>query len=818
MFVSTTFGAPSTSKGMANSNKCEKVFQPTLVQFFGNKRVNNIMHVERPKKKKVNEEVMEELFGASGDSEDADECDDPEVEEFEDELGIDLEILGESTQEEALNVSLTLTKESKATQAEKKVRKFRQEWTRKYAFLKHIVNGRKEFMKCLWCEQYKLKGPWGRGNGCKTIMLSAIRKHRKSKEHAWAASRFRSQSGIQLPAHMEVMTCRNTSRVITVMKIAYFNAREDLALRKYEKLCDLAYALGLESMPKRKDYSSYTNRLAGKDFMFCISEYIKNRYLAELLQSPFYGVTLDESTDRGMEKHLIVYFCFLPLNGKGLSKIEFARLLPVSDGCAQTKYDELSKVLAEFGLEKHRMVGIATDGDSSMLGCNEGLVAKLKRDIPHLTSIHCIAHREALAVADAAKHFRCLSYIDKVANKVYSWIAASSIRHSEFQDLLKEMNLQALEVLQIHDVRWLARGNVMIRLTKLMPAILSIWQEGAPDWYAKLKTYKVLFCIHMLADVLHDMNMLSKQFQADIVDISSITTCIDVCTTSLRRKFLGQEFGKGSLYLKKFMSDTDSGILQHVNEEGKIYAHALSYARIPGKDKKGIPLDPFAGDVMTCVDLAKSFVQMVIDCINERFPDVFLFNAVKLFSPQHYPHDAKKPRDTSEREEKVTKWLDELLKRFGGFLVDQQACKNELLSFTDVLYYGCEGMNMMDAWRVFSTNMEWQNTYPNMMKLWQIMLVIPASSVSCERGFSKQNAIKTDQRQCLDVKTLEALMRISLLGPDVNDVDWACVHDMWKDMKARKICDGLRSFCISMLVFAICNLAVDSLMICWAIV
>ncbi|MCO5567029.1 hypothetical protein L7F22_020712 [Adiantum nelumboides] len=743
------------------------------------------MHVDKPSKRRSSDEVMEELFGLSAD--DVEVFDDPEIEEQEDELSLDMEILGEDLP----NTTSTGTAETEPAKEKKKasIRKFREEWTRKFSFLKYIVRGKEEFMKCLWCERYKLKGPWGKGSGCKTIMVSAIRKHRRSKEHAWAAARFHCENGVQMPAHMEVMTSRNISRVITVMKLAYFNAREDLALRKYEKLCELAYALDVQNMPKQHDYSSYTNRVAGKNFVFSISEYLKKSQLEELLHSPFYGVTLDETTDRGLEKHLIVYFCFLPLNGKGLCKIEFGTLVIVSDGTAQTKYDALLKVLDEFGLEKSRMVGIATDGDSSMTGCHEGLIAKLKRVIPHLSSIHCIAHREALAVVDTAKHFACLSYIDKIANKVYSWICASSQRHTEFQALLKEMNLQVLEVLQIHDVRWLARGNVMARLTQVLPAILSVWQDGATLWYKKLRVYKVLFCIHMLADVLHDMNMLSKQFQADIIDLSSISTCIDVTVSSLRRKFLEQDFGKGTIYLKKFMSDTESKVLQHVNDLGTVYAHELLYERIPGKTQKGIRLDPFPGDVESCIVLAKSFVQKLIDCINERFPDVLLFNAVKVFSPQHYPRNVKK--DTSQREEKVNKWLDQLLDRFGGFLVDKQGCKDEILSFTDTLYYGCEGMNMMDAWRVFSCNFEWQNTYPNMMKLWQILLVVPASSVACERGFSKQNIIKTDDRQCLDVKTLEALMRISLLGPDVNDVDWTCVHDIWNDLKARRVCDGL---------------------------
>ncbi|MCO5558880.1 hypothetical protein L7F22_012470, partial [Adiantum nelumboides] len=310
----------------------------------------------------------------------------------------------------------TTTEVIASTTKSKKVtkRKFRQEWVNTYPFVFQVIrNDGKEAMKCAWCTKYKVKGPWGKGNGCTTIMKSAIRKH--------------------------------------------------------------------QEMPIQHDYSSYTNMMAGKEFIFCISKYLDGLQKRKLLQSPYYSLMVDETTDRSLEKHLIIYFSFLaPTSASSSSaEIAFAKLLTVSDGCAQTKFDAIMKMIEEVGLNRQQLVGIATDGDSSMLGCHDGLVAKMKREIPHLMSVHCIAHREALAVLDAVKCFPCLPYIDKIANKVYSWISGSSVRHSCFQSLLKEMHLQVLEVLSIHDVRWIARGNVMERLTQLMPAILSFWKDNA---------------------------------------------------------------------------------------------------------------------------------------------------------------------------------------------------------------------------------------------------------------------------------------------------------------------------------------------------
>ncbi|MCO5607505.1 hypothetical protein L7F22_061701 [Adiantum nelumboides] len=108
------------------------------------------------------------------------------------------------------------------------------------------------------------------------------------------------------------------------------------------------------------------------------------------------------------------------------------------------------KKLGHKSLDMKRMVGISTGGDSSM-----------------------IAHREALSAMDACKVVPCLSHVDNIAKKVYSWISGSSVRHTEFQKLLYEMDINVLEVLKVHEVKWLARGRFMEQMTNLMPSILS---------------------------------------------------------------------------------------------------------------------------------------------------------------------------------------------------------------------------------------------------------------------------------------------------------------------------------------------------------
>ena len=79
--------------------------------------------------------------------------------------------------------------------------------------------------------------------------------------------------------------------------------------------------------------------------------------------------------------------------------------------------------------------------------------------------------------------------------------------------------------------------------------------------------------------------------------------------------------------------------------------------------------------------------------------------------------------------------------------------------------------------------MELHTNFPTISNLWKAVLSIPASTVACERGFSRQNIIKDIRRTKLSLDTLDDLMRVSLTGIDSAMVEWDRVYEIWKDAK-----------------------------------
>ena len=79
--------------------------------------------------------------------------------------------------------------------------------------------------------------------------------------------------------------------------------------------------------------------------------------------------------------------------------------------------------------------------------------------------------------------------------------------------------------------------------------------------------------------------------------------------------------------------------------------------------------------------------------------------------------------------------------------MDERGLKLELRGFLDTLQISCGGLKMHQAWMVYSSNLDYVGRYPHMTMMWQTVLVIPASTASCERGFSTQNHIKSTLRR-----------------------------------------------------------------------
>ena len=92
---------------------------------------------------------------------------------------------------------------------------------------------------------------------------------------------------------------------------------------------------------------------------------------------------------------------------------------------------------------------------------------------------------------------------------------------------------------------------------------------------------------------------------------------------------------------------------------------------------------------------------------------------------------------------------------------------------------------MMELWQlVYQHHKE---TFPNLLKLAAIAMVMPYQTADCERGFSEQNQTNTKLRSRLEQRSLCILMMIKLEGPPMRDFNFKKALLNWQQKKERRV-------------------------------
>ncbi|MCO5606662.1 hypothetical protein L7F22_060851 [Adiantum nelumboides] len=179
--------------------------------------------------------------------------------------------------------------------------------------------------------------------------------------------------------------------------------------------------------------------------------------------------------------------------------------------------------------------------------------------------------------------------------------------------------------------------------------------------------------------------------------------------------------------------------------------------------------------------LGKELVIRIVENLSERMQeDMPIFEACKLFSPKHYLSKEL------EHEACCKQWLQQALHQYGSLVDDVQICMGELDAFVTVLSKNFKRKSFLDAWDVCRDDITMRDSFPNLMRLWEILSVVPVKTAAAERGFSLQNNIKSAHITSMSTTLLENYMFIGLNGPDsTSDVPWDDVFAVWRQKKKK---------------------------------
>ena len=103
---------------------------------------------------------------------------------------------------------------------------------------------------------------------------------------------------------------------------------------------------------------------------------------------------------------------------------------------------------------KQKAVSLGSDGASVMVGKNSGVYALLKREIPYLLSLHCVAHKLELAFQDAAKDVVLFREAKEPLQGLWKYYHYSPKAVRELKELAQSVGDRAYRTVKADGTRW----------------------------------------------------------------------------------------------------------------------------------------------------------------------------------------------------------------------------------------------------------------------------------------------------------------------------------------------------------------------------
>ena len=247
--------------------------------------------------------------------------------------------------------------------------------------------------------------------------------------------------------------------------------------------------------------------------------------------------------------------------------------------------------------------------------------------------------------------------------------------------------------------------------------------------YKVMATYSFFASLLLLDEVLTAVNRLSLAFQRSTIDLTTIPPLLNSTVQALEKIKLESA--------DSFKAKVEHLIPHSVEEGTGLHLPELESASTPETtmiNKTG------AGEPERYDDqIRQKFVEKVITNVKERFPQVGILEAFSILDPSGVLGEP----------ETCMEYLSMLLYQYdveGPMGIDRSDCEKEYTQFTSFVKDHTILKKITTLQQLSESVLTREpiiELFPNMNKLFVHVLVLPVSTVDCERCFSVMKRVKT---------------------------------------------------------------------------
>ena len=262
-----------------------------------------------------------------------------------------------------------------------------------------------EAMYCLICKKYKCTNQQNKSDVFNEkpsvrYKTTAINEHGQSRKHSPAILCEMMNRVSVFQKELDERQKVNDSVLFKLFYSIYWLAKEGIANKKAASLLNLLEKLGVNDLT----YFDHRSPASVREMFSTLGCAVKENVVTRAKTAGCFGLLVDDMSDISVMEQMITFIQFCDKDSSEVT-VEFLsvdNLLEKYDSAnAVAMFHTIQSNLQACTLSTDKLIELATDGASVLVGRKNGLGGKLKDVIPRLISVHCVCHKLALACTDA---------------------------------------------------------------------------------------------------------------------------------------------------------------------------------------------------------------------------------------------------------------------------------------------------------------------------------------------------------------------------------------------------------------------------------